>query len=770
MKKPLFPYSRLISHCGGLVLAASLHAAGNPVEHLNLFIGTGYNGHTFPSATVPFGAVVPGPDCSIQEWHAAAGYHYDKTTIMGFSQTHMSGTGLTDFGDFMLMPVVGDVPLIPGTEAKPESGYRSRFSHDDETANAGYYQVRLKDYDINVEVTATERVAMHRYTFPKGKNRQVLMDFNHSIQNSSKHCYVRIHDPYTVTGYRITDSFWAGSRFLYFAMKFSEPMDSHMIRDRVRKLDYQNIPERASANMIGVFNFAPGPSLQAKIAISPVSMRNAMENLEAEVPHWDFEKVRKSAEGKWARELGRIEAEGSDTGLEIFYTALYHTMIHPSIHQDVNGDYRGIDKEIHKADGFTNYTVFSLWDTFRALHPLHTIIQPQRTGDFIKSMLAHQSQSAYHMLPSWTLHHNENFCMIGYHALPVVVDAWMKGLVDVPGDRVLDALLATSNQPGAHKMKFNNYPQWYGQQHYLRLGYFPDELASGGTSITLEHAYDDWTVSLMAEKLGNREVAAAYQARGQNFRKVWDPKTKFFRGKLENGEFVEPFKPRAYHREDHNDREYTEGNAWQYLFFAPHDVYGLVELNGGPKAFAERLDTLFTLPPNEEPSHVQDVTGFIGDYAHGNEPCHHVAYLYNYVGQPWKTQEKIHQIAREFYKAEPAGYIGNEDAGQMSAWYVMSAMGFYPVNPCGGIYVIGSPLLTACKIHLQDGKTFQITADKLSEDNIYIQSVRLNGKPLNNVWISHRDIMDGGTLEFEMGPKASNWGTRSEPVPLADGK
>lgn len=763
---------RRMNKCSGLlILCMAVHSSlgGTGVDHLNLFIGTGYNGHTFPSATVPFGAVAPGPDCSIQEWHAAAGYHYDKTTIMGFSQTHMSGTGLTDWGDFLMMPFVGDVPLMPGEEDKPETGYRSRFSHDDETAEAGYYQVRLQDYDINVEVTATERVAMHRYTFPEGTERKVLMDFNHVIQNSSKHAYVRIHDPNTVTGYRITDSFWASSRFLYFALKFSEPMTSHMIRDRVRKLDYPNVPERASSNLIAMFRFGSGEPLKARISISPVSMRNAMENLETEIPHGDFAKVRKSAEAKWAKELGKIEARGSDSGLEIFYSALYHTMIHPDVHQDVNGEYRGIDKEIHKAEGFTNHTVFSLWDTFRALHPLHTIMHPERTGDYIKSMLAHQSQSAYGMLPSWTHHHNENFCMIGYHAVPVVVDAWMKGLVDVPDEQVLDALLKTTTASGAVKMNKENYPQWYGQQHYLRLGYFPDKLAPAGTSITLEHAYDDWTVALMAAKLGNKKVAEEYQARGQNYRNVWEPETGFFRGKLENGNFVEPFKPRAYHREEHHDREYTEGNAWQYLFFAPHDVYGLVELMGGKEKFAKRLDTLFTLPENTDPSHVQDVSGLIGDYAHGNEPCHHVAYLYNYVGQPWKTQERIHQIARAFYPAEPAGYIGNEDAGQMSAWYVMSAMGFYPVNPCGGIYVIGSPLLPAFTLHLENGKSFEIKAHGLSEKNIYIQSVRLNGKPMADVWITHSAIVEGGSLEFEMGPEPSEWGVNTAPVPLADG-
>ncbi|MFC1760657.1 GH92 family glycosyl hydrolase [Planctomycetota bacterium] len=770
LEGPLVGQHLIVGSCLLVVCAImSSSAAASGVDHANLFIGTGYNGHNFPSATVPFGAVAPGPDCSVSEWHAAGGYHYDKTTILGFSQTHLSGTGLIEWGDFLLMPTVGQVQFKPGTEQKPETGYRSRFSHDDETATPGYYQVRLEDYDINVELTATERVAMHRYTFPQEKDQQVLLDFNHHIMHSFKHCYVRVHDPYTVTGYRITDSHWAKSRFMHFALKFSEPMTEHLIQDQVRKLDYPNIPEKAATKMVAVFRFDTDKPLLAKIAVSPVSMRNAMENLESEVPHWSFEKLRKSAEAKWAKQLGKIVADGAGKDLEVFYSALYHTMIHPDIHQDVNGEYRGIDKEIHKADGFTNHTVFSLWDTFRTLHPLHTIIHQERTGDYIKSMLAHQSQSAHHMLPTWSMHHNENFCMIGYHSVPVVVDAWSKGLVDVPAEQVMKALLETTTQPGAPKMKFNNYPQWYGQQHYLRLGYFPDELTRSGTSLTLEHAYDDWAVSLMAKKMRNKKVAKEYQARGQSYRHVWDPETGFFRGKLENGEFYEPFAPRAYHREDPKDREFTEGNAWQYLFFVPHDVYGLIELFGGPEEFSQRLDTLFTLPPNEDGTAVGDVSGLIGDYAHGNEPCHHVAYLYNYVGQPWKTQEKIHQIAREFYKAEPAGYIGNEDCGQMSAWYVMSAMGFYPVNPCGGIYLIGSPLLPSFTINLESGKQFNIKAHGFSKDNIYIQSVRLNGQPLENVWIPHQTIINGGTLEFRMGPAPSKWGTHSKPVPFADG-
>lgn len=752
--------------CLFVMAGAQLSFGVTPLEHANLFIGTGARGNTFPGATVPFGAVAPGPDCSTR------GYHYEKSTILGFSQTHLSGTGLIEYGDFLLMPTVGEIRYEAGSENDPDSGYCSRFSHEDETATPGYYQVRLTDYDINVELTATERVAMYRYTFPGKATRQVLMDFkyHHSNPNAVAHAYVRIHDPYTVTGYRITDSRWAKSRFMHFAMKFSEPITSHVIRDEVRKLDYPNIPEQASSKMVAAFSFASGKTLQVKIALSTVSMRNALENLEAEIPHWDFETVQRSAEAKWAKELGRIEAEGSDRDLEVFYSALYHCLIHPDLDQDVNGQYRGIDKEIHQADGFTNYAVFSLWDTFRAFHPLMTIIQQKRTTDFINTMLAHQSQSSHHMLPNWSMSHNENFCMIGNHALPVVVDAWLKGLVNAPDQAVLDALVATAMQPGAPWMKMENYPQWYGQQHYIKLGYFPDELVRSGTSLTLEHAYDDWTVSLMAKKMGNEKIAEEFQARGQNFHNVWDPETGFFRAKLETGEFYEPFVPRAYYRgNDRKDREFTEGNAWQYLFFVPHDVYGLMDLFGGKNRFTERLDTMFSLPPSEYAKGFGHVSGFIGDYAHGNEPCHHVAYLYDYVGQPWKTQKLIHQIAEEFYSSDPAGLIGNEDAGQMSAWYVMSAMGFYPVNPCGGIYLIGSPLLPSIILHLENGKQFNITARGLSKKNIYIQSVQLNGQPLNNVWIPHCAIVDGGSLEFEMGAKPSQWGVHSDRVPLADG-
>ncbi|WP_193744392.1 GH92 family glycosyl hydrolase [Jejuia pallidilutea] len=413
--------------------------------------------------------------------------------------------------------------------------------------------------------------------------------------------------------------------------------------------------------------------------------------------------------------------------------------------------------------------MFSLWDTFRATHPLFTMIHQERTGDIISTMLDFQKQNPTKMLPMWSMYQNENTCMIGLHAFPVIADAYMKGLTKSKPQDLINAMVISANQPGIDSTSGRAiYPSYYGQMHYLKKGYHPNGLVRTGVSVTLEHAYDDWTVALAANKSGDINVKNEFLKRGQYFENVWDTNTKFFRAKLNNGKFREPFDPRAYHREDFHDRDYTEGNAWQYLWFVPHDVYGLADMMGGKKAMADKLDQLFTLPYLGE-STVGDVSGLIGDYAHGNEPCHHVGYLYNYVGQPWKTQKLIHQIDKEFYKAAPDGYIGNEDAGQMSAWYVFSAMGFYPVNPAGGIYVFGSPLLEEVQMNLENGNKFTIKANNISKENIYIQSVKLNGKPYKNVWIKHGDIVSGGTLEYNMGSKPSKWGAKTKPVPYADG-
>ncbi|QLE02453.1 glycoside hydrolase family 92 protein [Galbibacter sp. BG1] len=765
----------------GFLSIFNLNAQDKLTDLVDVFIGTGGHGHTFPHAMVPFGAVSAGPDWATLGWDAAGGYHYDATNIKGFSQVHLSGTGLTELGDLLLVPTIGKIKIAPGSYENPDEGYRSRISHEDENARPGYYQVRLLDYNINAEMTASTRVGFHKYTFPKSEDAHIILDLTHHINGkpgSVKHSYIKIQDKQTVLGYRYTSGVWAPNRQLYFAMKFSKPFVSRFIWDgnkgayNDKKSRYWDLTERGSDQLKGVFNFntKEGEVIYVKIAVSSVSMNNALENLEGEIPHWDFNKVVRQADEKWENELQKIHVKGTNERVRKFYAALYHNNIHPTVNHDLNGDYRGIDQEVHNTEDYTHYTVFSLWDTFRATHPLFTLIHPKRTDDIVKTMIDFQKQSPMHMLPMWSMYQNENTCMIGLHSFPVIADAFFKGLTTVPEDEMLEAMIETSNNPGIDSTAGRAiYPAYYGQKYYLDKGYHPNDVVRTGVSVTLEHSYDDWALALAASKMGREDVKETYLKRSQNYNNVWDKETKFFRAKMNNGEFKEPFDPRAYHREDFHDRDYTEGNAWQYLWFVPHDIYGLMSKLGGKKEMEKKLDTLFNLPYLGESS-VGDVSGLIGDYAHGNEPCHHVAYLYNYTGQPWKTQERVHQIDREFYKDEPNGYIGNEDAGQMSAWYVFSAMGFYPVNPAGGVYIFGSPLLENVILNLSDGKKFEISAKNLSEENIYIQSVKLNGKSYNNVWITHDTITKGGTLEFIMGPEPNGWGKDSKKVPFGNGK
>ncbi len=763
-----------------ICLLLSLPSLGQSIiEQTNLFIGTGGHGHTFPHAMVPFGAVAAGPDWAQRGWDAAGGYHYDSKSILGFSQIHLSGTGLTEAGDFLIQPTVGKIQINAGKPDVIDDGYRSRFSHEDEQAHPGYYQVRLQDYDVNVEVTATERTGFYKMTFPKSDSAHVLIDLMHHINGNAgsvKHASLSVKDQQTVTGYRLTNGIWANHRQLYFAMRFSKPFESKLIYDAnkygfTKKHFFKDLNHRVSDKLKAVFNFKTEDqeAVYVKIAVSSVSAGNALENLEKEIPDWDFDRVKKQAEQKWEKELSKITVSGDQDRVAKFYTALYHNFIHPTLNQDVNGQYRGMDHEVHQGHDFEHYTMFSLWDTFRATHPLLTLTQPERTDDIMKTMTAFQQENPEKMLPMWSMYQNENTCMIGLHAIPVLADAFYKGLYTGKNDRLLESMVASAENPGVDSTAGRAiYPAYYGQKYYIEKGYHPNDVVRTGVSVTLEHAYDDWALALAAKKMGQDDVAEKYRQRAQNYRNVWDKERQFFRAKLNDGKFREPFDPRAYHREDFHDRDYTEGNAWQYLFFVPHDVYGLAELMGGEKQLESRLDELFTLPYQGESS-VGDVSGLIGDYAHGNEPCHHVAYLYGHVRKPSKTQALIHRIDREFYKNAPDGYIGNEDAGQMSAWYVFSAMGFYPVNPAGGVYVFGSPLMESASIKVGDGKTFNISVENYSPENIYIKSIKLNGKKYQNVFIRHEDIIKGGKLEYVMTNRPTRWGEKSERVPFADG-
>lgn len=724
-----------------------------PVDYVNPFIGTGDDGHTFPGAVRPFGMIQPGPDTEIRHYTKSypwcAGYRYSDPTIIGFSHTHFSGTGHSDLGDFLLMPVRGEPKTGRGDADSPGSGYRSRFSHEQEWASPGYYGVVLSDYGIKAETTATKRTALHRYSseLPGGIN--ILLDMVHSIyefEGKVVWSWIRVESARRVTGCRQTRG-WGPNRSIYFAMEFSRPVESYeFIREDETGYGWKQTgqPVKGKREISGlklksVFRFGDlrQEPLLIKISVSGVDAGGAIANLREENPGWDFESIRQDARTEWNRELGRIQVEGSPREKTIFYTALYHAFLSPAVYQDVDGRYRGLDHQIHKAGGFVNHTVFSLWDTFRAAHPLFTILQPGRDGEMIQSMLEHYRQSAENMLPVWSYQGNETWCMIGYHAVPVIADAYLKGIRNFDSELAFRAMLDTAGNR-----------RYDGLDHYIDKGWVAIDREEEAASKTLEYAYDDWTIAQMAAALGKTAEQREYLRRAANYRNVYDPATGFMRARKSDGSWNEPFDP-LFSR---YGGDYTEGNAWQYTWFVPHDVEGLIRLMGGPEKFVEKLDRLFLLRTEDEKyRQVEDISGLIGQYAHGNEPSQHIAYLYNFAGRPWRTQERIHQIMKNLFDDTPEGICGNEDCGQMSAWYLFSAMGFYPVCPAGGTYVIGRPALAAASLQLENGKVFRIRADHLSDDNLYIQQVLLNGKVLTRSYLLHREIMAGGELVFQMG-------------------
>ena len=747
-----------------------------PDDYVNPFIGTGGEGHTYPGATVPFGMVQLSPETDAPPFRGGfrwcAGYQYGDTSILGFAHTHFSGTGHSDMGDVLLMPTVGPLQLEPGSKENPDAGYRSRFTHEQETASPGYYSVVLKDYNIKAELTATNRVGIHKYTFPQSDNAHVILDLVSSIYNYDGKVLLsqlRVENNSTVTGFRQTRG-WAANRHLYFAIQFSKPFANYGIANeaeeqyrgfgvgRTEKL-LENYPERSGRKLKAYFNFktTAGEIIYVKVAISPVGIDGALKNLQAEAPGWDFERVRAAAKRAWTKELSKIVVEGSRKEKEIFYTAAYHTMLAPVTYMDVDGRYRGLDQNIHVARGFTNYHIFSLWDTYRAAHPLLTITQPERDGDMIQSMLAHQQQSVHRILPIWSFGSNETWTMIGYHAVPVIADAYLKGIRNFD----VQAAFAAMKQSAT-------YPPFGGLAHYMKYGYVPIDLEKEGASKTLEYAYDDWTIAQMARALGREEDYIQFYRRAASFRNIYDPQTGFMRAKKSDGAFREPFDP-VYAQ---YGSDYTEGNAWQYTWYVPQDVEGLIGLMGGREKFMAKLDTLFVLKADEEKyKQVEDIAGLIGQYAHGNEPSQHIAYLYNYARAPWKTQQRIHQIMNHLFDNTPDGISGNEDCGQMSAWYIFSSMGFYPVCPGSLEYVIGKPGLKRAVINLTTGKTFTIIANNLSDKNIYIQSVMLNGRKYEQSYLRHEDLMRGGTLIFEMGPEPNReWASAAENRPYSMSK
>lgn len=730
----------LLSVCAFSLTLATLQA-GEITKYVNPFIGTGaidggLSGNNYPGATSPFGMIQLSPDTSeAPNWGDASGYDYNRNTIFGFSHTRLSGTGASDLIDITLMPT--------------SSGRTSSaFTHDEEKARPGYYQVMLKDENINAELTTTQRNGIHRYQYPAGKDAEIILDMDHSADKGSWgrriiNSQIRILNDHAVEGYRIITG-WAKLRKIYFYMEFSSPILTSTLRDGGRV--HENTAVINGTNLHGCFRFGQlnGKPLTCKVALSSVSMENARQNMEQEAPHWDFDRYVAAADADWEKQLGKIEVKGTEVQKEIFYTALYHTMIQPNTMSDVNGEYMAADYTTRKvANNETHYTTFSLWDTFRASHPLYTLLEPERVTDFVKSMIRQYEYYGY--LPIWQLWGQDNYCMIGNHSIPVITDAILKGIPGIDMEKACEAVYNSSvtSHPNSPFEVWEKY------------GFMPENIQTQSVSITLEQAFDDWCVAQLAAKLNKDADYQRFHKRSEYYRNLFHPKTKFFQSKNDKGEWIEPFDPYQYG--GNGGHPFTEGNAWQYFWYVPHNIQALMELTGGTKAFEQKLDTFFTSTyKSEQMNH--NASGFVGQYAHGNEPSHHVAYLYNFAGQPWKTQKYVSHILNTLYNNTSSGYAGNDDCGQMSAWYVFSAMGFYPVNPADGRYIIGSPLLDECTLKLAGNKEFRIRTIRKSPEDIYIQSVTLNGKKHKDFFITHQDIMNGGTMVFKMGKKPSGWG------------
>lgn len=720
-----------------LSVAASLAALESPVpekgpvRYVNPFIGSGGHGHVFVGASVPFGGVQLGPTNFEQGWDWCSGYHYSDTVMTGFTLLHLSGTGCGDLSEILFMPYMGTLSTNRGSKEKPETGFSSRYSHADEVARPGYYAVKLDD-GIKAELSATERAGIMRYTFPNSDEAHVIIDLKVG-QDSPTETSLEQIDEHTILGHRFSQG-WAPSQHEYFCVRFSEPIQSFKLFEDEESRDGKSFTGKA---VKGVISYKRAPKeVLVKVGMSPVSTRNAEMNLNAEIPDWDFKKVVEGAMTKWNHQLEKIQVSGGgETEFRIFYTALYHTMIAPNLFDDVNGDYRGTDKKVYENPGFTNYTLFSLWDTYRAEHPLLTILEPERVRDIITSMLLIYKQQG--KLPIWHLRGSDTNEMVGYSGVPVVIDAYFKGF-DIDKALAWEAVKGSSSR------------EEKGAKWIQDGGYIPADKESESVAKALEYALSDWSIAQFAKDLGKTSDAGAYEKRGQAYRHYFDPKTQFMRGKMEDGSWREPFNPlSSQHRSD----DYCEGVAWQYIWLVPQDVEGLISLFGGDEPFLKKLDELFSTDAQMEGDVSSDISGLIGMYCQGNEPDHHVIYLFPYAGQQWKSAQWARQSMRQFYKDDPNGLAGNEDCGQMSAWYVLSALGFYQVNPVSGCYVFGSPLFGKAVIKLPDDKTFTIEADGNSDSNIYIQSATLDGKAYTKSYITYRDIMRGGVLKLVMGSR-----------------
>jgi predicted alpha-1,2-mannosidase len=707
------------------------------------FIGTGGHGHTYPGAAMPFGMVQLSPDTRLTGWDGCSAYHFSDDVVYGFSHTHLSGTGCSDYGDILLMPTVGRVLLERGGPDDTSAGYCSRFSHDRESASPGCYSVMLDDYGILVELTATKRVGVHRYTFPESDAANIVIDLAHRDDVISSGIHF-VSDT-EIEGFRRSKA-WAEDQHVYFYAKFSKPFEREGIT-------VGGAPQEGATHAMGKevkafvgFETSGGEEIIVKVGLSAVDTEGARKNLEAEAPGWDFDAVQSSAWDAWNESLGKIEVGGGTVEQRsVFYTALYHAMLAPNLYMDVDGRYRGMDLEIHEADGYEHYTVFSLWDTYRAEHPLLVILEPGRTVDFIRTFISQYEQGG--LLPVWELGANETYCMIGYHAVPVIADAYIKGIRGFDIEKAYEAMEHSANR------------DHFGLDAYREYGFIPAGSEGESVSKTLEYAYDDWCIARIAAELGREDDYAEFIQRAQSYKNIFDPATGFMRARM-NGGFYEPFDPAEV------NFNYTEANSWQYSFYVPQDVEGLIGLMGGRKRFIEKLDGLFDAPSEITGRGQPDITGMIGQYAHGNEPSHHMAYLYCYAGAPWKTQGMARRIMDELYTGGPAGLCGNEDCGQMSAWYVLSAVGFYPVTPGSEVYVIGSPLFEEAVIDVGGGRRFAVRARNASEKNMYVRSAELNGDPYGKSFITHAEIIAGGELVLEMSSKPNRkWGAGEDERP-----
>ena len=743
----------------------------SPFDAVDPFIGTSGKGHTFPGAVAPFGMVQLSPDTDYrhfrQSYDWAAGYRYDDPTILGFSHTHFSGTGHSDLGDVLLVPQSGEIIWDAGDQTQPNSGYRSRYDKASETAEPGSYAVNLTDSGVRAELTAGVRVGLHRYAFPAGESAQILLDLRHSIYDYEGKVLwsrIRVRPDGTVTGMRETRG-WAPGRQQYFAIRFSRPMIGHQLRDRDEAIPYNGFrqPGRDFATrdqvqgrqLQAAFDFGPldGP-LIVSVALSSVDEEGAIRNLDAEGADFGFDRVRAETRARWEQALGVVDIQAEEEMRTSLYTALYHSLIAPNVHSDVDGRWRGPDNQVHQAD-YTIHSLFSLWDTFRAQHPLLTLVAPERrNADIVNSLIDAREVSPYGILPVWSFQGQETWTMIGYHAVPVIADAYLKGISGIDGERAFEAMIASAN-----------YRPYGGLGDYIDLGYVPIDREPEAASKTVEYAYDDWTIARMARAVGRYAVEPEYIMRSRNWRHTFDPQTGFVRARLVDGSFREPFDPVAINY----GSDYTEGNAWQYSWFVPQDMAGLFEAMGGDQAAIEKLDAMFEYDNTGlDYSHAEDIAGLIGQYIHGNEPSHHTAYAYVYAGAPWRTQARLQQIVSTQYHSGPAGLAGNDDVGQMSAWLMFTAMGFYPVTPGSNQYVIGRPFTERTTLNLENGNRFVIATEGLSDDHPYIQSVSLNGRPLDRTWIGHDEIQAGGELRFVMGAEPNReWGAAHDGRPYS---